>query len=247
MLVIPSRLGRIPLQKPMVKLLSVADVITLLNAVLGFLSLLMAFSGQLQLAASLIFRGLLAEGLDGIVARRLGNGRIGEYLEPMADLVSLSVAPLVLFYMVYDDVLTSQLPLHVLVGGVLVFSLLCSIIRLSSFSLLKEKSFFIGLPASASALFLVGIVFLKPTIWYVLPVIIFFSVVMISSIRFPKPGLRVNLITAAFIITTIVLDGNYDSLAPLLLLGALAVYIFFGPVYLHVQKDKITGTAKTRK
>jgi archaetidylserine synthase len=230
----------------MVKLLSVADLITLLNAVLGFLSLLTAFSGQLQLAASLIFLGLLADGLDGIVARRLGNGRIGEFLEPMADLISLSVAPLVLFYMVYDDVLTSQLSLHVLVGGVLVFSLLCSIIRLSSFSLLKEKSFFVGLPTSASALFLVVLVFLRPTIWYVIPVLLLLSLAMISSIRFPKPGLKVNLVTTTFIVTTIVLDGNYYSIAPLLLLGALAVYIFFGPVYLHFKKEKITGTAKTR-
>jgi archaetidylserine synthase len=73
----------------MIKLLSVADMVTMVNAVLGFLALLMVFSHQFQLAASFIFLGLLADGLDGFVARHVGNGQMGQYLETIADMVSL--------------------------------------------------------------------------------------------------------------------------------------------------------------
>lgn len=222
----------------MLKLLSFADLITLLNVVLGFLSILMVFSNHLQLAASLIFLGLLADGLDGIIARRLGNSHIGDYLEPIADMVSLSVAPLLLFYRTYADTVVASLPLQLFLGGVLVFSLLCSIIRLSSFSLFKEQHWFIGLPTSVSALFLVLVTFLRLELWSVLPCILLLSMVMISSIRFPKLGWKVDLVTAVLIIATIVLYTRYQNIAPLLLLVALASYIFFGPVYLMVKKRK---------
>ncbi len=227
----------------MVKLLSVADLVTLLNAVLGFLALLLVFSNQFQLAASLILLGLLADGLDGIIARRIGTGRLGEYLETIADMISLSIAPLVLLYKLYYDTVVMQLSVHLLFSSLLVFSLICSIIRLTSFPLLKEKQFFSGLPTSASAVFLVILSYLKPDIWLVLPVIFALSVAMISSVRFPKPDLKMDFIAAVFIIVTIVLDSMYYNIAPLLLLVAVSCYILVGPFYLHVKKKRhVTGT-----
>jgi CDP-diacylglycerol--serine O-phosphatidyltransferase len=181
-----------------------------------------------------------------MVARRLGNGNLGEYLEPLADMISLSVAPLSLFYKMYYDTVVLQPSVHLFLGVVLVFSLLCSIIRLSSFSLLKEKQFFIGLPTSASALFLVLMSYLIPEGWIVLAGIILLSVAMISPIRFPKPGLKVDLLTAVFIIATILLDSMYYNIAPLLLLGALLSYIILGPMYLSVKKrSPVSGEGHT--
>ncbi len=231
----------------MIKLLSIADLVTLLNAVLGFLALLLVFSNQFQLAAVLILLGLLADGLDGMVARRLGNGKIGEYLEPLADMISLSVAPLSLFYKMYYDTVVLQPSVHLFLGVVIVFSLLCSIIRLSSFSLLKEKQFFVGLPTSASALFLVLMSYLTPEVWIVLAGIILLSVAMISSVRFPKPGLKGDLLTAVFIVATILLDSVYYHIAPLLLLVVLLSYILLGPMYLSVKKrSPVSGEGHTR-
>ncbi len=226
------------MQKYMLKLLSFADSITIMNAVLGFLAILMVFSNQFQLAASFILLGLLADGLDGIVARRMGNGQMGEYLESIADMVSLSIAPLALLYKTYYDMVVPQLSLHMILSVVLVFSLVCSMIRLSSFSLLKEKNFFVGLPTSASAVFLVLSSFLKPDILMILPFIIVLSFAMISSIHFPKPGLKMNFIAALFIIATILLDRMYNNIAPLLLLAALTTYIVVGPLYLRLKKKE---------
>ncbi len=227
----------------MIKLLTIADLVTLLNATLGFLAVLLVFSNEYQLAASLILLGLLADGVDGIVARRLGNGKIGESLEPLADMISLSVAPLALFYNMYYDVVVGQPTAHLFLGSVLVFSLLCSLVRLSSFSLLKEKQFFVGLPTSASAMFVVLTSFLGMELWYPLVVIIVLSVLMVSSVHFPKLGVKADVITSVFIIATILLDSMYYNIAPLLLLVALLVYIIGGPVYLSWKKRKpVTGT-----
>jgi CDP-diacylglycerol--serine O-phosphatidyltransferase len=223
----------------MIRMLSIADIITIINAVLGFLALLMVFSNQLQIAASLILLGLLFDGLDGIVARRMRKSGMGEYLEAIADMVSLSIAPLALLYKIYYDAVFSQLYLHLLFSIVLVFSFVCSVIRLSSFSLLKQKQFFLGLPTSASAIFLVVASFLKPDTLYILPVIIILSLAMISSILFPKPGLKINLITAVLIIATIFLHNMYYNIAPLLLLVGLISYIIFGPIYLMSKKRKL--------
>jgi len=229
------------LQKSMIRNLSIADFITITNAVLGFLALLMIFSNQLQIAASLILLGLLTDGLDGIVARRMRKSGIGEYLEAVADMVSLSIAPLALIYKIYFDVVSSQLYLHSLLCIVLVVSFICSIIRLSSFSLFKQKQFFLGLPTSASAIFLVLILFFTPDIWYILPLIIIFSLAMISSILFPKLGLKINLIPAVLILATIILHSTYYNIAPLLLLIGLISYIIFGPIYCMIKKRRTVG------
>jgi archaetidylserine synthase len=222
----------------MVKLLSVADGVTILNAILGFIALLLVFSGQFQLAASLILLGLLADGLDGMIARRMGNSQLGQYLETIADLVSLSVAPLILVYQTYSEMI-SEFSLLLLFGVVLGCSFICSIIRLSSFSFLKDKDVFVGLPTSASAIFLVVVSYMKPPLWAVLPLILIFSFAMISSVHFLKPGLRLNLIAAFFIVATIVLDGRYENIAPFLLVISLACYIIAGLVFLYFKKNQM--------
>ncbi len=63
------------------------------------------------------------------------------------------------------------------------------------------------------------------------------SLAMVSSIRFPKPGLKVDLLTAVFIVATILLDSMFYNIAPLLLLAALLSYIIVGPLYLYWKKS----------
>ena len=227
---------KIRLQNSMIKLLSIADAITLTNATLGFLAIFLVLSNEFHLAASLIFLGLLADGLDGMVARHTRTGQIGESLESIADMITLSIAPLLLFYKVYSVSVASPLLQHLVLGGVLVFSFLCSMIRLSSFSILKEKQFFMGLPTSASAIFLVLFSYMNIDLLYVLPFIIVLGVAMVSRIHFPKPGLKMDLVAAAVIFLIIVLDSMYNNIAPWLLFLVLLVYVVAGPFYLRTKK-----------
>jgi len=220
----------------MLRLVSLADMITLTNAVFGFLALLLVLTGSLHLAAIFIFLGLLADGLDGYIARYLGTGRIGEYFESLADMLSLSVAPLLLVSATYKDVLANggwQVPLLLII---LVVSLVCTLIRLSSFSSLKNPHFFLGLPTSVSALFLVVLSMLKPDLVVVMPVVLVLALAMISPVRFPRPGLRLNIITAVLILLVILLSGMYGTGIVYILLAALVVYVVVGPLYLWMQK-----------
>lgn len=236
MSMIVKRQERTRLQNLMIKLLSLADVITLTNAVFGFLAIIFILSGQLHLSAVFIFLGLLADGLDGYVARHLGTGKIGEYFESLADMLSLSIAPLILLYATFQNTLTGggwHLPFF---GAVLVCSLVCSLIRLSSFSLLKNPQFFRGLPTSVSALFLITLSILKPNLVIVIPVVLVLAGAMISPVRFPKPGIKLNVITAALIIAVILFNGMYNNITMYTLLIALLLYVVLGPFYPTIQK-----------
>lgn len=75
--------------------LGVADAVTTLNAVVGFLAATVATAAP-ELAARLILVAGIADGLDGVVARQFGSSEAGPYLDSLADVASFAVAPAVL-------------------------------------------------------------------------------------------------------------------------------------------------------
>ena len=141
----------------MLKLLTKADAISLLNASFGFLAILFIILDEPRLAVSFILLALLADGLDGIVARRFGGGKMGESIEAMADMVSLSLAPLffVFIYAIELEIENILISLPTILVG-LIF-IICSAIRLASFHVLKNKHYFVGLPASVSTILIIGL------------------------------------------------------------------------------------------
>jgi len=103
------------------RLLRLADAFTIANAALGFLAITYISDGKYVLAEALILLAVVADGLDGIVARRFGGGKekMGDYLDIMADYLSFCVAPAILFYQLYFDIAATPLstrPEDVLVG-----------------------------------------------------------------------------------------------------------------------------------
>ena len=72
--------------------LGLADAVTVANAAVGFLAVLAA-TVDLALAARLILVAAIADGLDGVVARRRGSTPAGPYLDSLADVASFGVAP----------------------------------------------------------------------------------------------------------------------------------------------------------
>ena len=225
------------MQKSMIKLLSVADVISLTNAIFGFLAILMIFLNEIRLSFSFILLALLADGLDGIIARKTRKGELGEYLEAMADMISLGLAPAFFVYNTYHSVVSDHLYYHILLVVVLIIFLSLGIIRLASFHIIKEKTFFVGLPASASTIFILILSFLKIEFIYILPFIVIVSIVMISPIHFPKIGLKINAVAAVFILATLIFGSMYNNFAPLLLFSALAVYAILGPIYVRKESS----------
>ena len=237
----------IPLQKSMIKLLSLADLISIVNAVFGFLAVLFLFSDaviplkdtRIHVSFSFILLALLADGLDGIVARWRGSSRLGEYLESMADMSSLCIAPAVFIYFVYSPTMGCCLYRYVYLLIALILFLFFGVVRLASFHIMKQEKFFIGLPASASAIMLLVMSYFMVEFIYILPAVVIIGAVMISDIRFPKPSVRMNIVAALLIFLAILIGKNFYGFAPGLLFIMVLLYAVFGPFYAKLFSEKL--------
>ena len=226
------------MQKSMIKLVSLADMISITNAIFGILAIIVLFPNfstntdfQLRVSFSLILLALLADGLDGIVARRVRKSDIGEYLESMADMTSLVIAPAAFVYFIYSESVADVFYRHIYLLVALVLFLFFGIIRLASFHIFKEDRYFIGLPASASTIILLIVSWFEVGFIFILPTVIIIGAIMASDIKFPKPGLKINTIATILIILTLIMYKYYYGIAPLLLLTAILLYMIGVPIH----------------
>ncbi len=159
---------------------NLANLISGLNLLCGFCSIVAALLGRIDLAVFLIFLGATFDFLDGFVARKLNiHSEMGKQLDSLADIVTFGVAPGVFmmvvlmidvnaylnnpYYevirydfvnemeMIFDGSSTYYLPFIALL--IPFFSLF----RLAKFNIDKRQSDkFIGLPTPANTLFFSG-------------------------------------------------------------------------------------------
>lgn len=223
------------MQKSMIKLVTLADFFSILNAVFGFFAILFVSLDELDVslrvrfAVSFILLAVLSDGIDGIVARKGKNGVLGDFLDPVADFLSFCVAPSMLFFSLYYSNSLDYIDVLLLVCTVvfIVFGL----IRLSAFHSMKKQSFFVGLPAPASGLIVALLAFVHVPILWFLPVIILLPLAMISNLKFPKTDKKVGIVATVLILLTLILGGYYYNIVPNVLLFTLAIYVILGPFY----------------
>lgn len=78
---------------------SIPNLLTGLNLISGVASIILAFSGRLELAVVAIFIGAVFDFFDGFAARLLKKqGELGKQLDSLADMVTFGVAPGVLVF-----------------------------------------------------------------------------------------------------------------------------------------------------
>ena len=242
-MVVELKLVKIKLQRSMLRLLSYADFMSIINAIFGVIAIIVFFIGfidsfemRIHLSLTLILLALLADGLDGIIARKFGKSRIGDYLESMADMTSMVVAPAVFILFVYsyepDYEVLRNIFLFVGIGLFLFFG----IVRLASFNSMKEKNIYIGLPASASAIILIILSYLKVDIILILPTVVIMGALMASDFVFPKMDKKMSVLAIILILLTILFGKTYYTLAPLLLLISVILYIFGGAVFMKFYR-----------
>ncbi len=76
------------------------DLITLSGVCSSLISGALALSGSLYLATALLYLAMLADALDGILARKLGLERaFGRYLDGFMDVLIYLVVPSLIFYL----------------------------------------------------------------------------------------------------------------------------------------------------
>lgn len=156
---------------------------TLANLLLGVISLIFTMDNEFQVAAIMILFGMVLDGMDGRLARRLDAASpFGKELDSLADLVSFGVAPAILVYAIkMKDFGMPGLVICVIFA-------LCGAIRLAKFNVLNISNYFLGIPITAAGSLVALAVLLGnrlPAMAY--PVImVLLSYLMVSNIKVPK-------------------------------------------------------------
>ncbi|MCX9025260.1 MAG: CDP-diacylglycerol--serine O-phosphatidyltransferase [Candidatus Methanoperedens sp.] len=165
------------------KLIKPADIITLINALLGFASIIMTVWGQFDTALVLVLIAVIADGADGAVARYSGFGVLGANLDSLADVIAFGVAPALLafVFLVHTGYIAG------------VFSglfLACGILRLARFNVAGKKDGFEGIPITAGGFVVALFLLIRDYVGYFdyvfVLLLVSLSLLMISNIDYPK-------------------------------------------------------------
>jgi CDP-diacylglycerol--serine O-phosphatidyltransferase len=189
---------------------------------------------RFHLAFSFILLGLLADGLDGILARRYGKGELGEYFEAMSDMVTMGVAPIIFIALFLFVTFQMSLITIIVSWMALLFYLFGAFVRLASFHPLKNKNAFLGLPASAATMLVISSTFITNTIEIILLITIIAAILMITPFSFPKPTKIMNMVTLLIVILTIIF-GFYVHIMYIFLFISVIIYIIGGQIYLYIS------------
>ncbi len=163
---------------------TVANVVTLLNIILGSLSLVFTLDHNYQIAAILILLAVVMDSLDGRVARKLNaESEMGKELDSLCDLVSFGVAPAILLY---TQVLAQ--PFEILGTLAVILLIVCGALRLARFNILNIKEYFLGVPITLNGMLLAVVslfaAYLDPVI--VLLAVFALALLMVSNFKVPK-------------------------------------------------------------
>ena len=159
-----------------IRLIRLPDAVSILNASLGYASILLAAKGSYALSAALIILAMAADGIDGFLARRVGDGPLGVQIDSLADVLSFGAAPAFLAWAAFGSVFW-------ILGA---FYLACGILRLARFNVTAKKNGeFQGMPIpGAGAIVSVSVLLDGPLLTALLMVAM--SFLMISTIPYPK-------------------------------------------------------------
>jgi len=133
-----------------------ANFLSGLSLLFGFMSLIFSLESHFTFAAGAILLSVLFDGLDGQVARLNSvPSDFGKELDSLGDVVSFGIAPAILGYVfIYKD-------FHIWAASALFMYLACSVFRLAKYNITPKEEmadYFIGLPTTASGAILASFV-----------------------------------------------------------------------------------------
>ncbi len=165
-------------------------VLTLCGMFFGFYSILASLKGNYIYAAWTILIANIFDGLDGWVARLTNTTtRFGIELDSLSDLVAFGVAPAVLIYK------WALFPFNRVGWAVAFLFLICGALRLARYNVQMESTelkSFTGMPIPGAAVVIATLVIFHYEVWdtgpeknyLILLLIIFLSILMVSTLRF---------------------------------------------------------------
>lgn len=129
------------------------SLVTIIGLCAGLTAIRFAFAGNFALAAALILIAAVLDGLDGLLARRLGSASpFGAELDSLCDFVDFGVAPGIL---VYEMTMGGA---HDIGWVLAMVYIVCCCLRLARFNVNRDAPtgdsapHFVGVPAPAGAL-----------------------------------------------------------------------------------------------
>lgn len=215
--------------------LGLADVMTLLNAVVGVVAMAAAVLGEVQLVAQLILLAAVADGLDGIIARARGGTPVGPYLDSMADIVSFGTAPALFIFVAAREewALTDDPELFALAtAGAAVF-VVFSLVRTALYTVyVGEGETRPGIQNTLASSILAAAYLAGVTLVPVLLVAtLILSLLMVAPVPYPKLLARDALVMGVVQMGAIVAPTAFGRVFPRVLLVAALAYLFLAPRY----------------
>ncbi len=214
--------------------INLANFLTLLNGLVGFVSIVFTVEGDVESPLKLILFATVLDGLDGRVARLFNKtSELGKELDSLADIISFGVAPSLLVY-------RSQLLVGGYLGMLVASSLvIAGIIRLARFNIVKVGEYFVGLPIPAVgcffALYLMSNLEMSPQIFT--GIVIILSLLMVSNLKYPSFKARHSLLmqgitlgTCSLILLMLLAATTSHSIFKILVLVPFVAYIVLGPL-----------------
>jgi CDP-diacylglycerol--serine O-phosphatidyltransferase len=207
--------------------LKLADIVTLLNALLGLLAVILVQNSFTYLAPALILAAAVADGVDGYLSRMFSGSEIGANLDSLADVISFGLAPVVIVYAAAGSEASN------LLLAALCFYFFCGILRLARFNTVHQGlPSFKGLPITAGGIILSAYVLTGERYFHSgLMILLSFVVglLMISKITYmkaKKPG-HVLPIGLLFVITVLSypFNINYTHIFASFLLAIMILYV----------------------
>lgn len=213
--------------------LSVADVVTLGTAVCGFAAIAIA-PADAGLAARLVLLAAVADGLDGVLARRYGGSPIGPHLDSLADVAAFGVAPGVIVYGIAQAGTIPEVPPVLEQALILaipaVFAAL-AILRLGVYSAYDvSANETVGVPSTLAATILgAGVLGLQPGPVLGLAGTAILAGSMVAPIRYPDLLARDALLMGVVHVLAVLLPTAFGRVFPFALLTLAMAYLVLGP------------------
>ncbi len=235
----------------LLQLISLADIVTILNGLFGMASMFSVMLQRFDLAVTFMLLASLADGIDGIVARLVKSEcRLGEYLDGFSDMTSFCIAPSVLIFGKFygSDAFASSIGItagNLFVTATIGFLLVLGMLRLARFEYSdggSNRKIFLGLPTLAVELWVCATVALDLHWAFVLPPVVVMSAAMVSSrLKWPKVKGWIAYAFAIPIVLTILFGTRFYLFAPWSLIVAAGAYILLGPPYVYLKEKNATA------
>lgn len=228
----------------------------------GFYAIVSSMSGRYDLAAMGVLLAMIADSLDGRIARMTNTSTdFGKEYDSLCDMVAFGIASSIVVYAYSLRHFSDYHWLHGKLGGVIALAYAaCAALRLARFNVLSaiagsDKDFF-GLPSPAAAAVVVFFVWAsyasgfegQDVMWLAAALTLGCAFLMVSSVRYNsfkkiKLSGRVRFITFAAVIGVIALI-SVDP--PRILFIVFFLYALSGPVTAVVRRLRRAPDATLR-